>query len=177
MVIVLGTTFATGAVLVLALYLLVRRLVATGGCLPVTPEWIGELSAERYQPMLRLLDSEDIRFLRSQPGYSRRIEARLRAQRSVIFTGYLRSLSTDFGRVCMALRVLMVQSRYDRPDLASVLVTSEARFAASMIFIWMRLFLYRYGFCSVNARPLVEIFDSMRLELRSLVPVTAGAAV
>ena len=175
MVIALGTTLAACALLALVLGMLVRRLVTGSGRLPVTLEWIAELSVERYQPMLRLLDADDLRFLRSQPGYTRRMEARMRAQRCEIFRGYLRCLSEDFGRVCMALKVLMVQSRYDRPDLASALVNSQARFAAAIVSIRLRLLFYRWGFCSIDARPLVEIFDAMRLELRNLVPVGATA--
>jgi hypothetical protein len=174
MAIVLGVTFAACIALVLALVLLIRRLAEAGGHLPVTAEWIDELSMERYRPMMRLLDSEDLRFLRSQPGYTSRMEAGLRAQRCQIFRGYLRCLSADFALVCTALKVLMVQSRYDRPDLATALLRSQALFAAGIVSVRLRLFLYRWGLCSVDVRPLVLIFDGMRMELRSLVPATAA---
>jgi hypothetical protein len=39
--------------------------------------------------------------------------------------------------------------------------------------IQFRLLLYRWGVCSVDVTSLVRIFESMRLELRSLVPAQA----
>ena len=99
------------AALVAGLAAVVRSLGSARHCLPVTAEWIDELSIERYRPMLRLLDSSDIEFLRSQPGYSPKMESDLRAQRCHIFAGYLRCLNMDFRRVCVALKVLMAQSR------------------------------------------------------------------
>src|SRR5437763_8657862 len=95
------------AILITALTLLVRSFGTCAQSLPVTAEWIDELSIERYRPMLRLLDSTDLEFLRTQPGYSPKMESKLRAQRCQIFRGYLRCLSMDFGRVCMALKLLM----------------------------------------------------------------------
>ena len=161
--------------LVIALVILVRSLGSTGQCLPVTSEWIEELSVERYRPMLRLLDSTDLEFLRSQPGYSPRMESNLRAQRCHIFRGYLRCLNMDFRRVCMALKLVMAQSQQDRPDLASVLVHHQIMFTTGMIAIQARLFLYRWGICTVDVSSLVQIFDVMRLELRTLMPASMPA--
>ncbi len=171
MISLMSITLGTCGILVLSLVLLIRKMAVTGGRLPVTAEWIDELSAERYRPMLRLLDAEDLEFLRSQPGFTPRMANRLRAQRCQIFRGYLRCLSADFERVCAAVKVLMVQSRHDRPDLAGALIRSQAMFACAMLAVRCRVFLYRWGICSVDVRALVGIFDSMRLELRSLVPI------
>src|SRR6516165_1948450 len=157
-------------VLIAVLAIVIRNLGTSGQVLPVTAEWIDELSIERYRPMLRLLDSSDIEFLRSQPGYSPKMESDLRAQRCHIFDGYLRCLDMDFRRVCVALKVLMAQSRQDRPDLAAVLVHHQIMFASGMLAIRARLFLYRWGVCAVDVTDLVQIFDVMRLELRNLMP-------
>jgi hypothetical protein len=43
-------------------------------------------------------------------------------------------------------------------------------FATGMMAVYFRLFLYRWGICSVDVTALVQIFDVMRLELRNLVP-------
>ncbi|HTS62426.1 MAG TPA: hypothetical protein VMH28_10390 [Candidatus Acidoferrales bacterium] len=163
------------AALITAVVLLVRNLGSNRECLPVTAEWIDELSVERYRPMMRLLDSSDLEFLRYQPGYSRRMESNLRAQRCQIFSGYLRCLNLDFRRICMALKLLMVQSRQDRPDLASSLLQHQIMFATGMLGLRLRLFLYRWGGCTVDARSLVQVFDVMRLELRGLVPSAISA--
>jgi hypothetical protein len=167
---VIGISMVTFLALAAALFLLVQKVASNGGGLPLTAEWIDELSVERYRPMMRLLDGGDLEFLRSQPGFTSRMAAKLRAQRCQIFRGYLRCLSADFARVCAALKVLMLQSRHDRPDLASVLVQHQVLFAWGMVLVYFHLFFYRWGVCGVDVTRLVGVFDLMRLELRSLVP-------
>src|ERR1039457_1660901 len=129
---VLAISIVTFLALAIALYLLVRRMAFNAKSLPLTAEWIDELSIERYRPMMRLLDGGDLDFLRSQPGYTPRMATRLRTQRCLIFRGYLRCLNADFGRVCAAVKVLMLQSRNDRPDLAAALVRHQATFLFCM---------------------------------------------
>jgi hypothetical protein len=157
---------------------LARRLASTATTsLPLTAEWIDELSIERYRPMMHLLDAGDVEFLRSQPGFTPAMAAKLRAERCQVFRGYLRCLRADFQRVCAALKLLMVHSRYDRPDLASVLIHQQVMFEYGMVLVGFRLFLYRWGVCGVDVTDVVKIFDAMRLELRRLVPATAAAGV
>lgn len=158
-----------------ALTVILRQFSLQGRKLPVTTEWIDELSVDRYRPMLRLLDDRDLQFLRSQPGYDRRMEARLRAQRSQIFRGYLKCLDADFKSICTALKVLLMQSRYDRADLASSLLRSQMTFAFGRVVVQFRLILYRAGVANVDVRGLVTLFDGMRGELRTLVPADAMA--
>jgi hypothetical protein len=67
----------------------------------------------------------------------------------------------------------MLQSRDDRPDLAQALLRQQLNFEGSVLMIQFRLLLYRWGVCSVDVTSLVRIFESMRLELRSLVPAQA----
>lgn len=161
--------------LLLALFLMVRKVVSGGSELPLDCQWIAELSVERYRPMMRLLDERDLEFLRSQPGFTPRMAAKLRAQRCQIFRGYLRGLEADFRRVCTAVKVLMLQSELDRPDLASVLVRHQAAFALGVALVNVRLILYRWGLGGVDVSDLVRTFDAMRLELRSLAPSATGA--
>jgi len=172
------TVFAAAilAALIIALAVLVRSLGSASQSLPVTAEWIDELSIERYRPMLRLLDSSDLEFLRAQPGYSSRMESALRIQRCQIFRGYLRCLSADFRRVSTALKLVMAQSQQDRPDLASVLVQHQINFASGLMAIQARLLLYRWGVCTVDVSSLVQTFDVMRIELRNMMPAAAAAA-
>jgi len=169
---VLFISILTFLALAVALFLLVRRVAFNGSSLPLTAEWIDELSIERYRPMMRLLDGDDLEFLRTQPGFSSRMASKLRAQRCQIFRGYLRCLSGDFQRVCAAIKILMLQSPQDRPDLAGVLVQQQMMFTCGMGLVYFRLFLYRWGLGGVDVTSLVKNFDLMRLELRSLVPAT-----
>jgi hypothetical protein len=167
----------TGLALVAAVVVMACKLASADTSLPLTAEWIDELSMERYRPMMHLLDGEDLEFLRSQPGFTPGMASKLRSQRCQIFRGYMRCLRADFQRVCAALKLLMLHSRYDRPDLASVLVHHQVMFECGMALVGFRLFLYRLGLCGVDVTDLVKIFDLMRLELRRLVPATvAGGA-
>ncbi len=158
------------ATLILATVFVFLKLGSANRSLPVTAEWIDELSTDSYRPMMRLLDSRDIEFLRSQAGYTRKMEAKLRAQRCQIFRGYLRCLDLDFKRVCTALKVVLVQSAQDRPDLSAVLVHHRIMFVSGLLAVYFRLLLYRWGICTVDVTSLVQIFDVMRIELRTLVP-------
>src|SRR5579864_3809496 len=106
MELVIGISVVTCLALALALPMLLRKIAVSGGSLPLTAEWIDELSIERYRPMLRLLDGEDLEFLRSQPGFTPKMATKLRIQRCLIFRGYLQCLNADFGRVCAAMKVL-----------------------------------------------------------------------
>jgi hypothetical protein len=169
------SVFAVAA-LVAALIAVVRRCGFAGGDLPLNADWIDDLSVERYRPMLRLLDQREIDFLRSQPGFTPGMADKFRAQRTQVFREYLRDLSVDFRRVCMAVKVLMLQSHRDRPDLAATLVRQQAQFALGMSMVEARLFLYRWGLCTVDVSALVKTFDVMRLELRSMAPATMAAA-
>jgi hypothetical protein len=170
-------SLSTGLALAAVVAVLARRLACTATSLPLTAEWIDELSIERYRPMMHLLDAGDVEFLRSQPGFTPAMAAKLRAERCQVFRGYLRCLRADFQRVCAALKLLMVHSRYDRPDLASVLIHQQVMFEYGMVLVGFRLFLYRWGVCGVDVTDVVKIFDAMRLELRRLVPATAAAGV
>jgi hypothetical protein len=150
-----------------------RRVARSSQRQPLTAHWIEELSLERYRPMMRLLDPDDLEFLRSQPGFTWRMASRLRAQRCRLFRSYLRSLDEDFQQVSLALKLILLHSSHDRPDLAGALVKQEAGFALRMAAVRLRLFLFRWNLCRVDAAGLVKIFDSMRLQLQGLVPATA----
>lgn len=172
-----GLTIAilVAAALLLALLIVVRRIVSARVELPLDSQWIAELSVERYRPMLRMLDDSDLRALRSQPGYTPKMEAGLRAQRCQSFRVYLQSLELDFRRVCTAAKLLMLQSDRDRPDLASVLLQQQASFALGMAMVKMRLAFYRWGWAGVDVSSLVDRFNTVSVELRSLAPSALGA--
>jgi hypothetical protein len=167
---VLSAAILAAVAILVSLIRLLRAMSDAGRNLPVTADWIDDLSIERYRPMMRLLDSAELESLRSQPGFTSQAAAKLRAQRCRMFRGYLKSLTTDFGRVCGAIKILMVQSRHDRSELALALVRQQFLFAAGVIAAQFRLVLYRFGLCGVDVTALVRNFDSMRIELRTLVP-------
>lgn len=167
----LGTIFMLSSCV---LYL-VHRLGADTQILPVTTEWLSELSADRYLPMTRLLESTDFQYLRAQRGYTPEMGKRLRRQRVQAFRGYLHMLESDFNRVAAALRLILAQSTYDRPELASVLLHRRLTFICRVIEVQARLALFTLGWNGVDGTELIRLFDGMRLELRTLVPQSSMA--
>jgi len=172
-VLIVALVLFTG--MLLAVAVLFRKVSSSVNRLPVTSEWIEDLSLEHYRPMMRLLDGQDIAFLRAQPGFTPVMIANLRVHRCRVFRAYLDCLSADFSRVCTALRLVMLHSMTDRPDLASVLVHYRLMFACGLLAIQVRLFLYRWGIGTVDAASLMKLFDLICVELRSLVPMTQTA--
>ncbi len=143
----------------------VRRHAAS-----VNRHWLYQLSADRYRPMLRLLDEQDFSRLRNQPGFTPDMVKRVRLQRLQIFRQYLASLNLDFQHVVQALKVVMAESPQDRPDLARVLVRIQILFALGMLRVRLRLVLYRWGLAKVDISPLIGKFDLVREGLRALAP-------
>ena len=176
MQLVLSAAALMGFVLAVALLFIFRRLTAGGKDLPVSVDWISDLSAARYRPMQRLLHEEDYSFLASLPGCDRRLLRRLRGQRRKLFRRYLACLTRDFSRVCGAIRMLMVCSAQDRPDLAIILYKQQALFAVGLLTVQWHLLLHACGLGNVDVRGLVRAMEYMRLELRQLVPVPVAAA-
>jgi hypothetical protein len=175
----LPITVATATIPMIGLGLivvfLVRRLGSGHQLLPVTTDWLNELSTDRYRPMLRLLDATDFQFLRSQKGFTPEMAKRLRRQRVQVFRGYLRMLVADFDRVGAALRVILAQSEYDCPELASLVFRRQLAFALGLIDVHCRLMLFGLGWSHVDVSGLIRLFDGMRLQLHALVPVSSPA--
>jgi hypothetical protein len=147
-----------------------HRFPRTQAVLPATADWISGLSVERYRPMLRLLDDSDLEFLCRQPGFDRRVAGRLRRQRCRIFRGYLNSLADEFRKMCGTLRVLMVHSAVDRPDLALALTRKQSEFRLCMLRARWRLLLFQWGSGCVDIAGLMNLFDNLCGELQGMVP-------
>jgi hypothetical protein len=165
-----------GLALVSVLAYLIRKVGLGSNGLPVTSEWIDNLSLDEYRPMINMLDGRDIALLRSQPGFTPAMAKMARKQRAMMFRNYLKQLEEQFGQVCVAIKVIMLQSQRDRPDLAEALIREQITFACAVLSVRVRLVLYSMGICGMEVSELVKIFDSMRLELRSLVPAHSRMA-
>jgi hypothetical protein len=114
---------ASGVCLGLALVLV--RLVGTFSAppsIPVTTESIDELSVE-VTDLLRILDQSDGQFLRT----------------------HLRQLEHDFKLTTRAIKLVVVQSNYDRPDLVRFLVKNQITFTYRLMRVRVRLACQRYG--------------------------------
>lgn len=159
-----------------ASFLLILRAFSVKGNLPLNSDWIDDLTDDRYRPMLRLLDEDDFNYLKSQPGYTHEMGAKFRAQRLRIFESYLSWIRGDFARLSMALSVLTLQSKHDRPDLATALLRHRVAFAFGLMVVHARLWLYRGGFRGLDVGAVVAPVEAMRIQLRSLSISPAGAA-
>jgi hypothetical protein len=122
------------------------------------------LVADRYRPMLRLLSDEDLGFVARDA----RLQKTLRARRRELFRGYLRCLTRDYARLLAGLRLVMVQSGTDRPDLARAIAKNRTLFAFAICKIELRLALHATGLASVEIAGLVEAIEVLRSQVRVL---------
>ena len=129
--------------LVLVMVRLTRHFAAPQP-ISVTAEWIDELSIDATH-LLRLLDEERFQFFRTEPDFTPKMATKLRIQRCQLFHERLRHLDNDFKLVCMALKVIIVESKHDRPDLAWALVRNQTTFVCGMMMVRLQLERYRYG--------------------------------
>ncbi|MGD1070754.1 MAG: hypothetical protein ABSB15_11490 [Bryobacteraceae bacterium] len=122
--------------------------------------------ANRYRPMVRLLAEEDTAFVSSNKAIARK----LRAQRRRIFRGYLDCLTKDYARLLNGVRLAMVRSGVDRPDLAQALAKNKFLFTFALCRIEFRLLLHRAGIGKVDVSGLVDAMDALRTQVSFLTP-------
>lgn len=111
--------------------------------------------------MSRLFEQVDIEFLRSVPGYTRRVETAFRRRRCRIFCGYLRNERAELEEIL---------AEFDTP--ASILSAMHYRldFASALIPAYARLFRYRWGWGTVQLRDVLLRFDALLAEVRLCIP-------
>jgi hypothetical protein len=100
-----------------------------------------EINPDRYIPMLRLLAGYEDEPLAGPHGAENR--ARIRA--------WLRALGRDYGCLLAELRLAMVESSEDRPDLAKAVLSNRLLFAVSLCRLDLRLRLLSLGIGGVEA--------------------------
>lgn len=154
----------------------IRRLTSQSPLKHTDANWLDYLSVERYRPMMLLLEPQELQRLAAQPGITPGMAAGIRRRRIELFRRYLRSLAGDFGQVCGAVKLLMLCSENDRPELAAILLRSQLHFACALMGIRVRLVLFQYGIGAPDVAGLLKLFGGIRLELGALVPVPALSA-
>jgi hypothetical protein len=129
------------------------------------------LSADRYRPMLRLLSDDDLSFVPAEG----KLRKTLRVRRRELFREYLRCLTRDYAKLLAGVRLAMVQSGTDRPDLARALAKNRILFAIAICKIEFRLALHAAGIGKVEIAGLVDAMEVLRSQVRALsnIPVTA----
>ncbi len=160
--------------LLLVVSFLFRTLTRTGAHWQPAHQVPGNVAA-RYAPMQRLLDESEYRFLAAHPAFGKTRARRIRAERREIFRAYLRCLGRDYARVCASIRIVMMESGVDRPDLAKALLRNRAIFTAALVGIEFRLTLHACGVGTIDVSPLVASLEGMRRTLDNL--ASAGAVL
>jgi hypothetical protein len=141
------------------------RAQAEPGQAEIAAGQLWEFSPDDYRPMERLLDEEDLAFLRAQPGYRPEMGRRWRKQRYALFREYLAELKADFGRLHAQARALTAHSDEKGADLVAVLLRQQFTFHFAVLALEWRLLLQQAGIGQVNIAPLLALIESMRLDL------------
>lgn len=130
-----------------------------------------------YEPLSRLFTAEDSAFLRSQRGYSRAIERRLRRQRRQVLSLYLRQIRAEFSQVWNLCRLLAPVS--NNPDFGALVLKQFVIFHG--LYWTFQLRSVAGGLAPVHADPadLVAAFRQLELgarrALQTLEPAQAAA--
>ena len=159
----------------LAAFAVVLRRSAVNGRRAASSPQGADPPPMRYQPMERLLDEADFRFLASQPDCDPAMVRRLRAERRRIFRSYLRHMQRDFNRVSGALAAILLTAAQDRPELSQELLRQKSRFAMAMLSAHFRLVLHGFGIGTVDASGMIGSLDALRAALGQLSAVPEAA--
>ena len=120
---------------------------------------------DKYRPMAQLLDSEDLRFLESQPGYRPELGRQWRRERRHVFRLYLTELKNDFRALHTEARRLVADADADSAHLVSALLRQRWVFVRLTTALEARLALAGLGIGNVDATPLVQLLETMRADL------------
>jgi hypothetical protein len=123
----------------------------------------------RYLPMLRLLADNDLEPLSKNQALLKRV----RTERRRLFRTYLAYLTKDYARLLGGLRLAMVKSGVDRPDLAKALAKNRTLFTIAVCKVQYRLALHALGIGKVDVSGLVAAFDTMRTQVAAFQSVAA----
>ncbi len=127
-----------------------------------------DFSVARYEPMTRLLNSEDLLFLESQPGFRPEIGKKFVRERRRIFRLYLKELKRDFKRLHAHAREIVASMPADHAPVIGLLIRQQTRFWYEMTAIELRLSLDWMGLGAIDPRSLVNAIGSMHAEIGRL---------
>ena len=128
-----------------------------------------------YNPMQRLLDPAEFRFLREHRVSNKKVN-QLRSQRRKLYRLYLHSLRLEFERIHQTLKMCLVSSRVDRPEVAALLMKQKVAFYQNILRAELRLTLHALGFEEMPQIDFLAPLEIIRAQLQSLTSATAGVA-
>jgi hypothetical protein len=122
-----------------------------------------EISIDRYLPMLRLLQPDDLEFLRNRTALPRRRVTRLRRQRAHLALSFLRYLERDFAQLCGAIRVLIaLQPEPIQLAAARKLKRHMNSFRTATLLLRLRLLVLHHGMVSKGGIRVLTEFETVR---------------
>ena len=136
-----------------------------------THEWFEAFDFGRYQALAQLFAPQDFDFLRSQPGYTPDLSARLKSDRLKIAEGYLNELQTDVRLLLNFANRASAMGAVDADNFSAFLLKQEFRFIATMARLRCELALMKIG---VNRQ--IE-FEQLLDTVRPLVQCSRALAI
>jgi hypothetical protein len=134
-----------------------------------TSDWLNRYDFSRYSALAGLLHPRDFEFLRTQPGYTPELSARLRADRLKIAECYLSQLERDVRLLLNFANHALVVSGEDRDGLSAFLLKQELSFAAKLAFLRAEIGLMKLGLLhQVSFDGLLESLRPLVLQSRVL---------
>lgn len=136
-----------------------------------THEWFEAFDFARYQALAQLFAPQDFDFLRSQPGYTPDLSARLKSDRLKIAESYLNELQTDVRLLLNFANRASAMGGVDADNFSAFLLKQEFRFTATMARLRCELALMKIG---VNRQ--IE-FEQLLDTVRPLVQCSRALAI
>ncbi len=127
---------------------------------------------EHYRPMLRLLDERDFQYL-AESGCPADVIRKARSNRRTVFRRYLRSLVKDYSRLLAGLRMRILMSEVERPDLLRAVAVNRFLLIRSLLQIEFHLALHVIGIGKVDVSGLLQSIETLKAVSASLPPAAA----
>lgn len=143
-----------GVVLLTTFALLLRSFIST----PKVDDFdsvLPEVCVDKYKSMAGLFSSEDLEFLKSQPGFTPAMGRRFRSQRRQVMRSYLKGLKQDFTKLHVAAGHLLMIAPVDQSELAHELMLQRWLFTKELAIAHCNLCLDTFGLGNVQVNSLV----------------------
>ena len=137
---------------------------------------LSDVRVDKYRPIARLMSSDDLEFLRSQPGFVPSMERRFRAQRRGLMRQYLREMESDFNAIYRGATHLLMLAPVDQPELVAQLSSQRWTFARRIAIVRFNLCLDTLGVRPVEVGGLLESFSSVQRQFAALSEMTLAPA-
>ncbi|MEJ5368367.1 MAG: hypothetical protein WHT08_08625 [Bryobacteraceae bacterium] len=132
--------------------------------------WWDNFDPDKYSPLLYLLDSTELQFLRTQHGCNRRLLRSFRAERARICRQFLREMKEDFRRLQAVGQALVVANRCAE-DFPEELFRQRVRFSIAWWRMRVGLAAWQLGLPEPDSSALLDSMQASAARVRmAIVP-------